>query len=166
MHLSCRRPERKREIPAGKAPQGSTLQCFSALSIPASTTWSKNQLLTSWSWCLTQLKSVEMEKLNFKKSDMKPNITIYIGILWFILYKYYLTKFNICQEQGCELTLKKHTKPTIRNVYHFHHSWQITLNHFKWAGQFLNIISLLRHCRSSKQIQKPLAQDIAINFNN
>lgn len=80
MHLSSWRPEWKREIPAGKAPQGSTLQCFSTLSIPASTTWSKNQLLTSWSWCLTQLKSVEMEKLNLKSltwSQISPSILVY-----------------------------------------------------------------------------------------
>ena len=48
-----------------------------------------------------------METFNLKNSEMKPNITVYIGVLWFILYTYSLMKLNTYQEQGCELTLKK-----------------------------------------------------------
>lgn len=71
-----------------------------------------------------------METFNFKNSEMKPNITIYIGILWFILYTYSLMKLNSYQEQGCELTLKKKS-PTLQNVYHFCHSLQIAMNQSK-----------------------------------
>lgn len=37
-----------------------------------------------------------MEKLNLKNSEMTPNITICIGILWVILYDYSLMKLNVC----------------------------------------------------------------------
>lgn len=75
---------------------------------------------------------------------------------WYIMvHTLHLPKCNTSWEQGCELT-HTHTQkklPTIQNVYRFHHSWQIALNHFKWARQFCNVTSPLRQFRSSKQIQ-------------
>lgn len=93
-----------------------------------------------------------MERLNLKNSEMKPNIFIDIGILWFILY----TWQSVIQVGSKAVNWHTHTQkklPTIQNVYRFHHSWQTALNHFKWARQFCNVTSPLRQFRSSKQIQ-------------